>query len=184
MRNRILAALPILPLLTALVYAQSGARYVVLPGREARQLSDLCSRPGPKVNDAWQPSSADIDVLEKRLFLIAKLVSTSGLVGIHIAHPERYHRQYVGIRINGRNVIYVNAFVTEPGAAGDAEVLKQAGSGFEGLSGLPAAWHEHLVNPCDGGSMFWGVDYDPKTHQFLDLSINLALPAPPPPPPK
>jgi len=133
------------------------------------------------VDGGWQPSRADTDALDKRLFLISKLASTFGMVGIHIAHPERYHRQYVGIVVKHRNLIYVNAFLTEPAGAGTDD-LKQFGSGFEGVSGLPGDWREHLVNPCDGGSMFWGAVYDPKTQQFSDLSINLALPAPPPPP--
>jgi hypothetical protein len=163
MRNGILAALTVLPLLTAvLLYAQGGVRYVVLPPREARQVSELC-RAGPKVDGAWQPSRVDTDTLESRLPLIAKLASTSGLVGIHIAQPERYYRQYLGIVVKDRKLIFVNAFL---------------------LDELPADWHERLVNYCDGGSTFWGVVYDPKTHQFSELSTDAALPAPPPPPTK
>jgi hypothetical protein len=181
MRNGIFVALLVLPHLTVLLHAQSGARYFVLPGRESRQLSQLCSRPGPKVAGGWQPNRGDINALDKRLFLVSKLASTSGMVGIHIAHPERYYRQYVGIVVEHRNLIYVNAFSTAPSALG-IDDPKQFGSGFEGVSELPSDWRERLVNPCDGGIMFWGAVYDPKTQQFFDLATNTALPVPPPPP--
>jgi hypothetical protein len=138
-------------LLAMLVYAQSGERYVVLPQHEATQLLRLCSRPVPKVDSGWQPSTADTDILESHLSLISNLESTAGLVGAHIAHPERYHRQYVGIVVQDRRLIYVNGFLSDK---------------------PPADWYHHVANYCDGGSKFWGAVYDPKTQQFSQLATN------------
>jgi hypothetical protein len=45
--------------------------------------------------------------------LISKLKATEGLVGIRIAHPALYYRQYVGITVAERRLIYVNAFSDE-----------------------------------------------------------------------
>ena len=134
--------------LTSLVSGKSGKRFAVLPRSEARRVLSLCSRYGvPKVDGSWEPTKADIDGLESLLPHISKLRSTEGLVGLRVAHPTGYYRQYVG----ERRLIYVNAFSDEK---------------------PPSDWLTKLVNYCDGADAFWGVLYDPTTREFSELNTN------------
>jgi hypothetical protein len=29
---------------------------------------------------------------------------------------------------------------------------------------------------CDGGASFWGLEYDPATEEFTDMTFNSAMP--------
>jgi hypothetical protein len=141
-------------LLSPPIHGQSGKRFVLLPESETSAISHLCSRNGPKVGGSWQPTEGDVELLESHLSRISKLKSEDGLVGIHISKPSRYYRQYVGIVIGGRKLIYLNAFST-----------------FDEKP--PADWRERLVvGICDGGPSAWGVLYDPETKEFSQLSTN------------
>ena len=51
--------------------------------------------------------------MESRLARISRLRSHSGIVGVQIKHPNRYYRQYLGIVINNRKFIFINAFCDE-----------------------------------------------------------------------
>jgi len=82
---------------------------------------------------------------------LKKLRSTEGLVGLRVAHPTAYYRQYVGITVGKRRLIYVNAFPDDK---------------------LPSDWRAKLVNYCDGANAFWGVLYDPTTREFSELNTN------------
>lgn len=124
---------------------------VLLPPSEANSVTRLCSRGGPgKVDGSWQPTKAELEVMESRLPQISRLKSGGGLVGLRIRHPNHYYRQYVAIVVGGRNFIYINGICQEK---------------------LPSNWHEHLVDVCDGGCN-WGVLYDPASGKFSDLQTN------------
>ena len=141
-------------LLTSPIHGQSGKWFALLPQSEISAISRLCSRNGPKVGGSWEPTDGDIKSLEHHLSQISKLKSEEGLVGIHIAKPSRYYRQYVGIVVGGRKLIYLNAFDT----------IDQK---------PPADWRKHLVvGFCDGGPSAWGVLYDPETKEFSQLATN------------
>ena len=89
--------------------------------------------------------------MEKHFPEIKKLVVIEGYsAGKTVADPEKYFMQYVGIVLNGKKLIYINAF-PDPGPDG--------------------YWKEHTISICDGGNS-WGVLYDPTTGQFFDLAIN------------
>jgi hypothetical protein len=88
--------------------------------------------------------------MESHLSLISQLRSQSGIEGARIEHPERYYRQYVGIVIGKRRLIYINAFCVEK---------------------PPSYWLERLVDVCDGGCS-WGVIYDIEGGEFSDLAMN------------
>lgn len=88
--------------------------------------------------------------LEARLGDISKLQS-GGAVRTAISAPFRSYRQYVGIVLSGKRLIYVNAFAPELN---------------------PKDWQTRLVNFCDGGSALWGVLFDPAAGKFSDLRTN------------
>jgi hypothetical protein len=125
----------------------------LLPASEAKNVTNQCSRPGPsKFTGTWQPSETEIREMETRFPQIRKLrVKECCIRGAQIENPEKYYMQYIGIVIDDKKLIYINAFASsdEPGEV----------------------WKENAVIICDGGTA-WGVLYDPKTRKFYDLAIN------------
>lgn len=134
------------------VVGQQAKPYVILPESAAKEVSNLCSREGPKVDGSWKPTAADLQGLETSLSQLSKLKSNGGMAGIRIANPARYYRQYVAVVVAGRKLIYINAF------SGDLEPGD--------------SWRKRLENICDGGSGIWGALYDPETRVFSDLKTN------------
>ncbi len=127
------------------------SRSVVLPESAAKQMTELCSRPGaPKFDATWAPTEADIKIMESRLSHVSRLSSKSGIIGEQIEHPEKYYRQYVGIVVKDRRLIYINAFCDEQ---------------------PPSDWAKRVIDVCDGGCS-WGVAYDVATGKFSDLEMN------------
>ena len=136
--------------------AQQARPYAILPASEAASVSRMCSRAGPaNVEGGWQPTQADIDSLEAHLPQISNLTAAYGSES-KVEHPATFQRQYVGVVIGGRRLIYVNAFPPDD----------------------DTNWRTRLVNVCDGGPSFWGVVFDPSTVKFSDLSMSGTLPPP------
>ena len=101
---------------------------------------------------SWIPSPADIEGLEANLSQISEL-KIRGLesTSIRIDRPDRYFRQYVGVRHGGKRRIYINAFIDDP---------------------PPSDWRTRLYVVIDGATSYWHAFYDPDTKTFSDLTIN------------
>jgi hypothetical protein len=126
----------------AFAQAQQEAKFVLLPERAA---SGVVATRG-----TWKPVKADLDTAEANVSQIASLKAENWpSSAIRIDRPERYFKQYVPIRQQGRNLLYVNAFC-------DA----------------PTYWHTQLVIVSDGGTCFWQALYDPATERYSHLTIN------------
>ena len=149
---RYLISATALILVTALIsVAQPTTRWILLPETEAEHAKQLCSRPGPpKFQTTWKPTEGHIQTMESRLSRISRLRTQSGIVGVQIKHPNRYYRQYLGIMINGKEFIFINAFCNDK---------------------PPERWRESLIDVCDGGCS-WGVVYSVATGQFSHLEMN------------
>lgn len=131
----------------------------VLTGDAARALAHQCSRisPGP-VSDVWTPSDADLDTLEDPLIVqLARELEARG----ESPSPGGYYRQYAGFVIGGKRVIYVNG-VSEAAIERD-------------LGNATFDWRTQPVQICDGGSITFGAEYDPATHQISNFAFNDAL---------
>lgn len=135
--------------LVAVCSAQEQRPYTVLPASEARQVFVTFNGRSAKADDGWTPQKADIDSLEAHLDEIAKLKPQCCVPKIADAHSS--YRQYVGIVVGGRRLIYVNAFA--PGL-------------------VPKDWQSRLVIVFDGGGAYWRVAFDPATASFSDLETN------------
>jgi len=137
--------------LTVAFYGQDKKPSVVLPEGAAKHLAELCSRPGlPKFDATWQPTETDVRDMESQLSRISLLQGRAVPSAWRIDHPDQYFRQYVGIVVGKRKLIYINAF----------------------CRASPADWHKRAVDACDGATCFWGVLYDTTTREFSDLEIN------------
>ncbi len=68
-----------------------------------------------------------------------------------------YYRQYLGIVLAGKRMIFVNGF-----SAGVAPEF----------TGGKYDWHHHPVFVNDGGTAFFQATYDPRTRQFIGPHFN------------
>lgn len=138
-------------ILAAACFAQDEKRSVLLPSSESQSVMRLCSRGGPgKIQGGWELGDSDVALLEAHLSDISKLRSRCCMPGV-ITSPRGFYRQYAGVVIGGRRLIYINAFPKD----------------F-----IPKDWRSRLVDVCDGGSGFWGALFDPATGKFSDLATN------------
>jgi hypothetical protein len=100
------------------------------------------------VQGSWTPTEEQIATLESEL--PAFLKSAPGAEPDLHERVSGYHRQYFGYVIEGRALIFVNAFCDS----------------FDG------DWRSNAVFVMDGGDCFFSVSYDAVKGEFLDLRIN------------
>lgn len=130
--------------------------FTVLEGRHAQTFSRQCSRaPLPVFQGTWQPGEEDIKALEEQLPAVEGLkASICCIKDARVGSVHDYYRQYVGIVVNGRKLIYINAF---------ARRLTEYGYDW---------WRRKPALACEGGEAFWGVLYDPLSQSFSQLAFN------------
>jgi hypothetical protein len=143
------AALPVLDARPAIVFSES----------RAKDLLQQCSRYTPQhVQGFWKPNAAQIKELEARL---PAALARAWPAWADRLKPFKIGRQYGGLIVSGRKVIYVNGY--------QAEVSDFDGSDI-------AYWSKDSKNRavavCDGGPTFFGAVYDPEERTFRDFSFN------------
>jgi len=140
----------------------------VLPTNTGPDLMDECTTANPSaVRAFWLPAPADIAALEERLgpVLQGALKRTAGR-GTPPRNADEYYRQYVGIvRADGRRMIYVNGFHRQ--FARWSSHLKQPWTPGDTLK-----WRVEPISICDGGSISFGVEYDPRRAKFSRVRFN------------
>lgn len=154
---------------TRLVMTSYGA---VLPATAGKKLLTQCSRSTPSALKFWNPSLNDVSDLEKRLPSFLDSVSSQRPGMREGIRDDRYLRQYVGIiRWNGKRLIYINAFDRRY-----ADVLNrsrlQAGQASGRAHVDTLKWRHHPISVCDGGQMFFGLEYDPAAGTFAHFRTN------------
>ena len=157
-------ALALLALAAAVATSASAAPVLdpaygtVLQEAEANKLLSQCSRIAPeRVEGQWQPSPEQLRELEARL--PSALGEALSKRAQNRAEARHIARQYAGFVVAGRKSVYVNAFPqseTEPPAPG----VK------------PWDWRRKALIVCDGGAMFFGVEYDPEKKTFSHFAFN------------
>lgn len=135
---------------------------VVFSASDATPQIVQCSRqvPGP-VGGTWTPDQPTIRRLET---LLAPTLQDA----INREQPDEskrhaasgYYRQYFGLVVDGHRIVYVNGF---------HEVSLKL---FSGSSAPRQNWHETAVNVCDGGTLFFGAEYDPAAGTLQHLRFN------------
>jgi len=126
-------------------------KWAVLPTSQSDGVARLCSRSElPKVDGGWEPTTADIDSIEKQLSKVSYLRGKLKGSPTRSSDPSYYYRQYVGVVVARQKLIYINAFCEEH---------------------PPSYWQQRLVDVCDGGCN-WGVLFDPATGEFSRFGSN------------
>jgi hypothetical protein len=148
------------------IFAQR-EKSILLPATEAKNVTNQCSRPSPKdFSDTWEPSKEEIEKMETNLSKIKKLkVKKCCIKGEKIENPEEFYMQYIGIIVEGKKLIYINAFSEH----GIMQMVQNEDSSFTLTKS--DKWKKSAVIICDGGNE-WGVLYNPKKKKFFDLAIN------------
>ncbi|MHC9013699.1 hypothetical protein [Stenotrophomonas bentonitica] len=126
---------------------KTGQSWVVTRPVVAAQALDTCSRSSPgrepgRVTGYWAPSRQQVEQLE------AQLPSLEA----QVPKAANFDRQYVGIEMDGRQLIYLNAFHLPDDA--DIDPARDA------------------IRVCDGGAQFWGAVFDPASGSFSDVQFN------------
>lgn len=126
---------------------KNGQSWVVTRPVVAAQVLDTCSRSSPgrepgRVTGYWAPSRQQVEQLEARLPSLETQVPKAA----------DFDRQYVGIEMDGRQLIYLNAFHLPDDA--DIDPARDA------------------IRVCDGGAQFWGALFDPASGSFSDVQFN------------
>ena len=123
--------------------------YAIMPQSEGPALIRQCSRFAPKhITRFWTPSVPQVQAIEQRL---VELLKGSG----HHIKLVDSRRQYIGVFTRGKKLIYLNAF---PASALDAPDHID--------------WRKTAFTACDGGDVFWGVEFDSATNSFANLAFN------------
>jgi hypothetical protein len=119
------------------------------------------------VRSFWTPAAGEILALEAKLQpVLQDALDRVSHRGEQPLRASDFYRQYVGIvHHNGRRAIYVNGFhgnfaqfharLTVPGMAIDT-----------------LDWRIEAVSACDGGRMFFGIEFDPARSRFSGLKFN------------
>ena len=137
-------------ILGAAAQAPHEQRNVVLPSHSVPTIP-ACFMCDVDSYGSWEPSKADIEGLEAGLSFISEMKIKGWPSKVHIDHPERYFRQYIGVSHREQRRIYINAFCEDP---------------------PPPDWRTHLYTVVDGATCFSQALYDPVTKTFSNLTIN------------
>jgi hypothetical protein len=129
---------------------------LVFPETRGLELLNQCSRGIPEpVEATWTPSDADIVQLESRLldYLRQQRPAT-----YPADQPADLIRNYAGLVMKGRRVIYLDAEIRGPGSLPSGE--------------YPTLPDKPFNSVCDGGPAFFGVEYDVEAKTFSNLLEN------------
>lgn len=150
MRAQFVVAFLAASLVTAVAGQSLPANCAILPSSEGPALMKQCSRGTPKdVSGFWSPSPSQVAAIEQ---LLPEMLRKSG----HKLKVSDSNRQYIGITVHGKKLIYLNCF--------DRSVLSE--------SSALRDWQTKAVIICDGGDAFWGVVFDPADNTFHELQFN------------
>lgn len=130
-----------------------------LDSSKGSAIINQCSRAVPqKISAFWNPMQSDIEKIEKNFKKLLSLKALACcLIGYKLDSLNGYIIQYVGVIINKKKYIYVNAF--------------NAGSN-DYLTRFFKNWKTEPIIACDGGRGFWGVLYDIDNSTFEQLAFN------------
>jgi hypothetical protein len=147
--------------LSALCALGCSTQVVLVPNKSAvmsadryrSELSRLCSRPVPPTyQGTWTPSAETIADMESRFGTLQHMrASGCCTIGARVGDVNAYIRQYFGIVVDGKQLVYINAT-----AEAGPRTSPPAGS---------------VSDYCDGGTS-WGVLFDPTLKRFFDLAFN------------
>jgi hypothetical protein len=123
----------------------------ILLANNYSKVLNQCSRKIPqKIDRSFDLTNSDIETLKNNF---KKILIIKDKRGKTIKNLSDYAYQYVGLIIDGKKYIYINAFIYSK-----IETEKD--------------WKTKPIIVCDGGISFWGVLFDIEKSNFIQLEIN------------
>lgn len=144
---------------------------VVLPENEGPKLLNQCGRevPGP-VKGTWKPSDEVIRTLELALApAFQKALDREQTQKRR--KPSEYGRQYAGLVIGKKRIVYINGF--RQSIIDEAEERHRT---YLEIDLIP--WRTEALCICDGGTAFFGAEYDPGSKRIANIKFNGVLGTP------
>lgn len=126
-------------------------RVTVLPETETGYALFPCSRKGPRgVTGTWFPTMDDVLAVESLLHTY---------VARRLDRPlAEYHRQYIGLTIADKRILYIHAFLPPPNGKPIDESLPD--------------WRTRYMAVCDGGKVSWGLEFNTHARKFKNFELN------------
>jgi len=128
----------------------------LFPGHEARDVADACW-PGvlAGIENEWEPTAEVINQMETHLKDLNNAIAHTGCtVSGQPKDINGFRRQYFGVVLSGRRLVFINAF--------DLEI------GNDLSNGKP---NQMCAVVNDGYCSFWSALYDPETMMFEQLEF-------------
>lgn len=129
-----------------------GERWVIFPAEQAREekLGNWLIGNGETV-EYWTPSEDDVLVLEEGLSTFLQNNPDQFYERTPVWEQlDEYNRQYIGIIMDEKRVIYANYF----------------------CDSVETDWRKDFVFVMDGGDCFFQFKYDVDSAEFFDLQVN------------
>ncbi len=132
---------------------RQGEHWTIFSESQAREtgIADWFAQNGEST-DYWTPTESDVLAIENQV--VSFLQENSDAFRLQESpvweRLNKYNRQYLGIILGEKKIIYANFFCNS----------------FE------SNWHKEFVFVLDGGSCFFQFKYDVNTGEFFDLQVN------------
>lgn len=99
----------------------------------------------------WSPTEADVRAVEEGVGVFLQENAAMFYTNVPVwERLDEYNRQYVGMIVEGRKVLYANFFCNRE----------------------DATWRKEFVLVLDGGSCYFQFQFDSATGEFFDLRVN------------
>lgn len=128
-----------------------GEKWVIFPAEQASEqgLGDWLVTNG-QTAEYWTPSENDVLALENELAAYLQDNPDRFYGGTPVwERLDEYNRQYIGIILDGKEIIYANYF---------CDSIQD--------------WRKDFVFVMDGGDCFFQFKYDADSAEFFDLQVN------------
>jgi hypothetical protein len=142
----------------AATFALDSSMRTILPETEGLVISMLCSRRHPRtIEGIWTPDAQLVERLDSRLGpLLQGALALNPRPRPSVTNAAQYYRQYVGLVVDGRRLVYINGFV----------------SNNRNDPTPPPAWASRFLDGCDGWELHFGFEFDVIAGRFQNLSFN------------
>jgi len=136
----------------------------LFPGEHALELVSQCSRAEPSpIEGTWTPDEAVLDQFDAALPAIFDAQHQRDWQSLDLSIAN-YHRQYGGLVIGGRRIVYVNAF--------RSSLLNSSPMTPRDPT---RTWRNYPMRLCDGGPSAFGAQYNPDTGQISNFQFDGSL---------
>jgi hypothetical protein len=129
-----------------------GERWVILSAEQAQEQSiGTWFMGNGQTMEYWTPVEDDVLTLENGLAVYLQNNPDRFYGGTPVwERLDEYNRQYIGIILDGKKIIYANYF----------------------CDNVETDWRKDFVFVMDGGDCFFQFKYDVDSAEFFDLQVN------------